>query len=277
MGRVRTSAHLEFAVLHVLSEACAPAPQPESENMSHSFSTIARKSGLMLSAVAVASAMIVAGAILPANAVPITTVSVSPTSVKAGGTLTVSGPEFPSDNYEVGIDGAIFHVGAIESSEGFNDVVTIPASTTLGYHTLTISHFNDGPDKHFDFQIYVNATGPVGTAAKPSITVADLTTPGKGQTVTLHGFIPGETVDAGFGTGGYGGPTGDSAVADASGAVTFSYVFDDAAPGSGYSMNGIGRTSQANAFATFTVVADPQVASPAPVAVPVTGNASFTG
>lgn len=113
---------------------------------------------------------------------------------------------------------------------------------------------------------------PTGVATPNSLSVSDFTTAGKGVTVTLTGFVPGETVEEVF-AGGNNGESNVLHTADGNGTVTFSFV------GSAQTTPGAYRVGAQGAdnfvFADVTVVADGTAA--APVATPIRGEASFTG
>jgi len=114
---------------------------------------------------------------------------------------------------------------------------------------------------------------PTGVATPNSISVSDFTTAGKGISVTLTGFVPGESVEETFASGNSGGTNGVFHTVDGNGTVTFSYVGSAQTTPGAYSVGAQGADT--SAFADVTVVADGIAA--APVATPISGRASFTG
>ncbi len=113
---------------------------------------------------------------------------------------------------------------------------------------------------------------PTATASATSVSLSELTK-GTGVTVKVTGFVPGESVQPGYGAGQSGDSFGDPIVADAAGAVTVTFILPDATVGD-YNF-GAFNNAGIGAFATVSVVADgTTVATPA---APISGNASFTG
>lgn len=261
---------------------------------------------------------------VPALAAIGPSITVNPEVIQTDHQTTVAGTGFLPGSminvYLYGANGskdATLAGAGVDNAGNFSVTERIPSTEPVGPHTLTVEYSHwAGPvftiDGTVSKPIFVNSTGPVGTALHPVITIGDLTTPRKGQTVTLSGFMPGESVTGGYGAGQYGGPTGQSAIADRNGTVTFTYVYPastatgwTASTGSAtFSMNGIGSQSQVNAMATFSVVPnqttgatptpapkpvpappapsrptahDPSAVPTAPVAVAVSGRAHFTG
>lgn len=114
------------------------------------------------------------------------------------------------------------------------------------------------------------------TLTTTSATVSAATT--TGVPFTASGFAPGETVTAGIGGGERGDDiAGVTFVADADGNVAGTLVLPASfvTTAGDYTLALIGSSSQQSAQATITITADP--AAPAPVAVPVSGRATFTG
>jgi hypothetical protein len=112
----------------------------------------------------------------------------------------------------------------------------------------------------------------IATASATSISLSEITT-GKGVTVKNTGFIPGESIQPGFGSGQSGEDFGSPIVADADGVVTVVFVIPGATVGTynfgAFNAEGVG------ASVAVTVVADgTSVATPA---APISGKASFTG
>jgi hypothetical protein len=232
-------------------------------------------------AVTVAAGLLVAGGFAgPAFAAPAASISAAPSAIQAGETTDITGTGFgASSPYTVTLDPAgsavVLDLANVTGADGsLTDIVTIPGSVSVGAHVLQVTSTGGAATSN----IYVNSTGPVGTAASPSISVTDYSTAGKGQTVVLHGFFPGETVEGFESTDGSGGPTDATTVADSTGTATFTYVSTDAGLGTHY-LGGIGDSSTVSVHAQFEVVADPiaPAAPVAPVATPVAANASFTG
>jgi hypothetical protein len=127
--------------------------------------------------------------------------------------------------------------------------------------------------------LLAGAASADSTVTPASITVTEYAT--TGVTAVVTGFTAGETVNEAFATEGMGGETGRTAVADAAGSVTFTYVppRGNAIPGT-YFLGGASAVDPTVMFmGTFTVVADPVVVAPAPAApaAPVPARATFTG
>jgi hypothetical protein len=128
----------------------------------------------------------------------------------------------------------------------------------------------------------------------PTFTVAPGTVPAAalrttGVAVSATGFLPGETVSTGYGTGRTGNALDATFVADANGAVTGTLVVPADAAGGDYTLTLVGTTSALRLQAALVVTADPAAPAPAapaagagpsaiaPVATPVRAAASFTG
>ncbi|MBG6106521.1 hypothetical protein [Frigoribacterium sp. CG_9.8] len=110
------------------------------------------------------------------------------------------------------------------------------------------------------------------TASATSVTLSEFTT-GAGVTVTITGFIPGESVQPGYGTGESGNSYGDPIVADENGAVTVKFVLPNATLGT-YTLTA-NSDARSGARVEVTVVADgTAIAAPA---TPISGKASFAG
>lgn len=100
------------------------------------------------------------------------------------------------------------------------------------------------------------APAPTGTATITPSTLSQTAFRTTGVTAVLTGFEPGETVEQIFASENSGGPTGVTAVADADGVVTFTYVAAAEAPAGAYRVGGEGADSGAYVAGEFTVVAD---------------------
>jgi len=128
----------------------------------------------------------------------------------------------------------------------------------------------------------------------PTFTVAPGTVPAAalrttGVAVSASGFLPGETVTAGYGAGSTGNALDTTFVADADGAVVGTLVVPADTAGGDYTLTLVGTTSALRLQAALVVTADPAVPAPAapaagavpsavaPVATPVRAAASFTG
>lgn len=108
------------------------------------------------------------------------------------------------------------------------------------------------------------------TLGSTTITVAQATT--TGFTVTGSGFAPGEIVTSGIGTGAMGDSLPDTFVADADGNVSGTIVLPAAWAAAGeYSIALIGASSGQVAGSALAIT------GAAPVAVPVPGEATYTG
>jgi hypothetical protein len=110
------------------------------------------------------------------------------------------------------------------------------------------------------------------TASATSVTLSEFTT-GAGVTVKVTGFIPGESVQPGYGTGESGNSYGDPILADENGAVTVTFVLPNATLGT-YTLTA-NSDARSGARVEVTVVADDTaIAAPA---TPISGKASFAG
>lgn len=108
------------------------------------------------------------------------------------------------------------------------------------------------------------------TLGNATITVAEATT--TGFTVTGSGFAPGEIVTSGIGTGQMGDSLPDTFVADGDGNVSGTIVLPAAWAAAGqYSIALIGASSGQVAGSALAIT------GAAPVAVPVPGEATYTG
>lgn len=122
-----------------------------------------------------------------------------------------------------------------------------------------------------------NLTGfsptPTGVATPASVTATAFST--TGVSVTLTGFVPGESVEEAFVTpqSQSSGEDGVFHTADANGIVTFTFVAPSLSDPGLYRVGAFGADT--GVFAEITVTADATTA--APVATPVRGNARFTG
>jgi LPXTG-motif cell wall-anchored protein len=98
---------------------------------------------------------------------------------------------------------------------------------------------------------------PAPTVALSPATISrtDSSTAGKGLTLTVTGYVPGETVAFGIGNGGSGGSVG-TAVADVNGAATLTYVAPSPMEIGDYTFGAFGEDSGVGQFAAFAVVAD---------------------
>lgn len=110
---------------------------------------------------------------------------------------------------------------------------------------------------------------PTATVSPATVTPADSANAAKGVTGVFTGFIPGETVEFGLSTTSSGGPTGETAVADPNGSVTYHFVSPTALDLGTYSLIALGNTSTVNVSASFQVVAPaPELASTGTNAAP---------
>ena len=124
--------------------------------------------------------------------------------------------------------------------------------------------------------LLVPSEEPVTAAfSRATVSAAELTTPGRGVGLVFSGFLPGESVHVGYGTGASGDDVGDY-VADSNGLVTVQWVpaaNADFAVGTVISFGAEGATSGATAgpITGFTIVAAAATAGVAPAALPDTG------
>lgn len=109
-------------------------------------------------------------------------------------------------------------------------------------------------------------------APTATVTPATVTT-GNSDTTTLSftatGFVPGDDVELYLSSGNSGGPVGvPNQIADANGAVTFSYQSATELPVGTYTLGALSDDSSVNVGTTLTVTAN---AAAAPAALPTTG------
>ncbi|HEY4270169.1 MAG TPA: hypothetical protein VGM94_18445 [Galbitalea sp.] len=96
-----------------------------------------------------------------------------------------------------------------------------------------------------------------GTVTPSKLSQKDFTTAGKGVTATFSGFIPGESVQPGYGTGGEGDTIGGPIVADANGSITVTWVAPSSfAAGTNYDIAAFGATSGVDVQLPIVVTAN---------------------
>jgi len=160
------------------------------------------------------------------------------------------------------------------SAYGF--LLSYPERTPASVSSITV----DGVTTRF-------TPTPTFTVTPGTVPAAALRT--TGVAVSATGFLPGETVATGYGTGRTGNALDTTFVADVNGAVSGTLVVPADAVGGDYTLTLIGTTSALRLQAALVVTADPAVPAPAapaagavpsavaPVATPVRAAASFTG
>ncbi|WP_394770800.1 hypothetical protein [Lacisediminihabitans sp.] len=240
------------------------------------------RSGLFVSAGLVAALAI--GVPVAANAAPApATVVLSSTTATATAYVGITADGFqPNEALTFTLDAATLPTypgstntaGTSDAAGKFEGSAYIPAATTVGTHTITVTGTTTAAAST-TITIVAQPTSSVNT---PSVSLSTYSS--KGVTATFAGFAPGATVSFGIGGGQTGDQAGADAVANASGVVTLTYV-----PKAGSSFSTVGSYtlsafaasgSIAATPAAFTVVADSAV-TPADPATPVKKPASFTG
>ena len=178
---------------------------------------------------------------------------------------SVTGSINPASLWSTGVGGAAFGtlVGAHTLAEYDTEAATAYPGfvvTGWGFHTdnaITIS------DLKVNGTQYIFTPQPVVTVAPASPLLRSVAT-STGVSVTTNGFLPGETVAASVGDGSVG-----SAVADANGLVTFSYVFPATTTVGSYALTLTGAVPDPQLFSI--VLQDPA----APVLAETGSNPTF--
>jgi len=185
--------------------------------------------------------------------------------------FTVPGPNAATADE---IEAAYADTGATISAYGF--LLSYPERTPATVSSITVG----GVTTRF-------TPAPTFTVAPGTVPAAALRT--TGVAVSASGFLPGETVTAGYGAGSTGNALATTFVADADGAVAGTLVVPADTAGGDYTLTLVGSTSALRLQAALVVTADPAVPAPAapaagavpsavaPVATPVRAAASFTG
>jgi hypothetical protein len=226
-----------------------------------------KRTALVLSAGLFATTLAIGGG-LAASAAP--SILSAPTATPNGHvTVTVSGFA-ASESLTINLDTTKLSDEVADGTGAFTGQVYIPDNTTVGAHTISVVETTTQSES-----IDIVAQPTVSPAA-PTITVSAFGT--TGVTAAFSGFTPGDSVQSGYGTGGFGGGFGAPVTVDASGVVSATLRSSDigsgvaATPGTYflYVSNVAGNILAQ--VANITVVADP--AAPA---TPVKARANFAG
>lgn len=227
-------------------------------------------------AVALAFAAPVAATAASGTEITLTTPTASPS-----GTVHVTGEFFaPTETLTVAVDGVDQSPTATSDATGVltGYDVYLADNISVGAHTITVTGSTSASPASATLTV---VAAPVLTLSPAQATVTQAQT--TGFTATVTGFTANDTVTFGMGTSAMGDVIG-TAVADASGTATLTYVFKAgasfavAAP-TVYTVSASNDDfSITSGGSTFTVTADPAApVAPAAPATPVQSNASFTG
>ena len=227
--------------------------------------------------------------------------NIQPLEVKATGTVAFQIPIFanvngtantgfttlvPNGIGQAGIDADAWHVTqnvsvggvpvlivgqtyTIEQIEGIIEEVGSPVPYQILAYGIIVA---DGFTATLQSVTWNNVTSqftPQSTATitPATITPADLADATKGVTATFTGFVPGETVSFGIGTGNSGDGLPDTAVADETGTVVLRYFSAAPLDVGTYFLSAFAATSGASAIGSFVVAAavvtaaDPELAA----------------
>jgi hypothetical protein len=168
----------------------------------------------------------------------------------------------PAEVVTATVDGVIAVAPLVASADGVVTTAPFIDPAALAGDVITYSLVGTSSAAQV-FTVFVtwDTVDPALGSAPTTVTVSALAS--TGFTATTRGFAPGEVVDVGVSFGQTGGSVG-SATADATGAVSFTYV-ETATAGDEYSLVFVGATQRA--FFDFTVLAD--AAAPAPAPAPI--------
>ncbi|KTR89179.1 hypothetical protein NS220_16030 [Microbacterium testaceum] len=256
--------------------------------------SLLRRSAAVLATAAVAASVALGGAV-PAQAAS-ATLTANPTTVTAGGATLLTAQGFtPSDTLSFDLDGAPLAtsplVGSTETANANGDYdgdAWMPDSLSVGTHTISVTDASGSAVASTTITVVPRPTASV-TPASQALSGYLAT----GVTATFSGFTPGDTVSFGISDATSGTQLSTTAVADANGQATLSYV---PTSGSAYAQVGTyhliaatGDLSIVSEEVSFEVTADPApnsgttpIAAPAntpvaPAATPVKRAATFTG
>ncbi len=226
-------------------------------------------------AVALAFAAPLAATAASSPAITLTT----PTASQSG-TVHVTGEFFaPSETLTVAVDGVDQSPTAVSDAAGLLSGydVYLADDITVGAHTVTVTGATSATPATATLTV---VAAPVVTLSPATATVTAAQT--TGFTATVHGFTPNGTVTFGMGNAAFGDVIG-TAVADATGTATLTYVFKPGAPfpaaaATTYSVVASNADFSIKSLGTtFVVTDDPAAPAPAAPATPVKTTASFTG
>jgi len=263
-------------------------------NRSASPRSLLRRSAAFLVTAAVAASVALGGAVSAQAASA--TLTASPSTVSAGGLTLLTAQGFtPADTLSFDLDGAPLTTapltGSTETTDANGDYegdAWMPDSLTVGTHTISVT---DASGSAVASTTITVVSRPTASVAPASLALSDYLA--TGVTATFSGFTPGDTVSFGISDAASGTQLSTTAVADANGQATLSYV---PAAGSAYAQVGTyyliaaaGDLSVISEEVSFEVTADPTpsggtspIVAPvntpvAPVATPVKRAATFTG
>jgi hypothetical protein len=213
------------------------------------------------------------------------TVSVSPSTVAAGGQVTVTGSMF-AQNETVTISLGTMQVGTGHADDlgNFGATITIPANTPAGSYQIVAQGASSGDSGQAALQVTA-AQAPTTVSVNPTSVAA-----GGTVTVTGAGFQPNETVRVQLTTNPpivqpsnppqFPGPTLTTVTADGSGNFTATNVtIPSDQPAGGFAVGAVGGTSGQTAFTPLTITAaqTPATVSVNPASVAAGGTVTVTG
>jgi hypothetical protein len=221
-----------------------------------------RSAGLFATTLAV-------GGGLAASAAP-ATLSASTATANGHVTITVDGFA-PNESLTFDLDSTVLDNKLADGTGAFTGALYIPEDATVGTHTINILG-TVSPAQSATINIVAQ---PTVSPAAPTITVSAWGT--TGVTAAFSGFTPGESVQLGYATEGFGNGFGAPVTIDASGVVSATLRSSDigteaAAPGKYFLFASNVAGNIVAQVANITVVADP--AAPA---TPVKSTARFAG
>lgn len=265
-------------------------PSPTSSSPASAPSRARRRRPALLTAAFLLVAGVGLAAPLTASAAPAASVDVIGTTMSPYGALQVTGVTgfTPDEALTFLLDGVdVTNQLVVTTTESTGDITqvlgnlhfTTDGGGSVGSHTLTATDASASQTASVSLTVIPS---PVPSPATITRTVAQMRS--TGVTVRFDGFLPGETVTVGMASQVNGSPCGAPLVADATGSVTATCVWDAA-----YAQR-FGSTPAAGEYivgannAIFTIYSDAAqvvVAAPTPPpaapAVPVEDDATFTG
>lgn len=255
--------------------------------------SVVGRSAALLATTAFAVAVALGGAVsAQASSASLTA---SPSTATAGGLVLLSAQGItPGDTLTFDLDGTALTTDPLTRSTETADAngdydgdAWLPDSVTVGAHTISVA---DSSGSAVASTTVTIVPRPTATVSPSSLAISDYLA--TGVSATFSGFTPGETVAFGVSDATSGTQLPTTAVADAAGQVTLSYVPQ---AGSAYAQVGTFQLRAASNdlsivsdLVSFEVISDPApgatppVVAPvdaplAPAATPVKRAASFTG
>jgi hypothetical protein len=235
-----------------------------------------KRTAALVSVGVIATALAI-GSPLAASAAGLPVIALSAPQATVNGSITVTADGFaPNEELTFSFESDVQDHQTTDGAGHVVGSVFVPAGTVLGPHAVTVT--GSGTE---------SATLPLEVVAAPTTALSASTVTfsqlDSGITATVKGFMPGDTVQFGFGTGASGGAFGDPVTVGADGTakitVTAQALFN--APVTTASTITISASNAAGNMsataATLNIVADQAAPTPATPAVPVKANASFTG